>query len=402
MGKKYSLLSYLFVISFGYLSTGLAIPVLGILLDTKGYSLFYLGWAIFCYSGTVLIFEVPSGLFCDTKGRRNSYIAGLIFLLIGNFCILSQSLLIILIGFSFLGLGKAFGSGSLDALLIERHLASKQKLESAMVAKEISTSISLALGSFLGGFLLVKGKQGIHLCDLVISVRLILIIIHIFLVFLLIANDDAIKQKKVKLRKQTSLLFKKIKETPFIFYFVLFTGVEGILLVSIESYWQPFLKELLKNNNQLWLLGFVGGTVFLISILGSIIGKLLLKKANPSTLFILFLMLTFIGEIFLAFVSSPLFFCIVYSGIYLSLGIVSIVGEVVLNKTLDSSIRSSALSLNSLLLQVGGLLGTAIALPVLKLGSISIYWIIIASLGLIILSLLGKPFSKAYKKRQIL
>ncbi|WP_320129065.1 MFS transporter [uncultured Sphaerochaeta sp.] len=395
MARRYSLVSYLSVLSLGYLSTGLLIPAMGLLLDSKGYSLFYLGVAMFCYSGTVLVFEVPSGLFCDAKGRRNSYVFGLFFLLIGTLCLFSQSLAIVLLGFSLSGLGRAFGSGSLDALFIEHHLSANRKLEDVMVALDIASSLFLALGSFLGGFLLARGKTGVHLCDLLLSVRFVLIALHICLVFLLISNDTMPRQKRIGLHQQATLLLGQIKENPFLAYFVLYTGIEGMLLASMESYWQPFLKGLLADQDQIWLLGFIGGMVFLVSIVGSLMGKVLLKGIKASFLFLLFLLLAFVGEFFLALAHSPLLFCILYAGIYLLLGIVSVVGGVLLNKALDSSIRSSALSLNSLFLQVGGLFATLVALPVLKSGSIVMYWILVASFGFLVTTLLGKPFSKA-------
>ena len=233
---------------------------------------------MFCYSGTVLIFEVPSGLFCDAKGRRNSYLVGLVFLLFGTICLLSQSLVICLIGFSLSGLGRAFGSGSLDALFIEYHLSSKRKLENVIVAMDIVSSLSLAFGSFLGGFLLTKGNTGVHLCDLLLSVRLFLIVLHICLVLLLIENDYSTKQRKRKLLQQFSLLRVQIKENKFLAYFVFYTGIEGILLASIESYWQPFFKDLLTDQSQFWLIGFIGGIVFLVSIVGSLFGKSFAEK----------------------------------------------------------------------------------------------------------------------------
>jgi len=398
MARRYSLVSYLSVLSLGYLSTGLFIPAMGLLLDSKGYSLFYLGVAMFCYSGTVLVFEVPSGLFCDARGRRNSYVAGLVFLLIGTICLFSQSLVVVLIGFSLSGLGRAFGSGSLDALFIEHHLSSNRKLENVMVALDISSSLSLALGSFLGGFLLAKGKVGVHLCDLLLRVRLVLIFLDICLVLLLIENDDSPKQERIKLLQQASLLLSQIKENRFLAYFVLYTGIQGMLLASIESYWQPFLKGLLTDQSQIWILGLIGGTVFLVSIAGSLMGKVLLKRIRASFLFLLFLLLAFVGELFLTLAHSPLSFCILYAGIYLFLGIVSVVGGVLLNKTLDSSVRSSALSLNSLFLQIGGLLATLIALPILKTGSIVMYWILIASFGFLFSILMGRPFSKTVSR----
>lgn len=393
MGRHATIGPYLTVLSLGSIATGLLIPAMGLLVVSKGYSLFYLGIAMFCYSGTVLLFEVPSGIFCDAKGRRDSYLAGQAFSLLGSLCIFFPSVGFLLLGFSLTGLGRAFGSGSLDALIIETQLGNGRKLENAMVAMDICTSVSLAIGSFVGGYLLSKGKEGAHLCDLVLIARMILLFFNCILVGLLIKRDRNPKLPRVALKKQASLLFSQVKGSPFLVYFITYTGMQGLLLSSLESYWQPFLKGLLAGSGQLWVLGLVGGMVFAVSVAGALSGKVLLKKRQAKNLFLLALFVTFSMEMVLAASREVLAFCLAYALIYFLLGIVSVVGGVLFNLALDSSVRSSALSLNSMLLQIGGLISAMIALPVLKWGSISLYWVFVSGFGCLSVLFLAKPFS---------
>jgi MFS family permease len=370
------------------------LPAMGLLVTSKGYSLFHLGLAILIYSATVLVFEVPSGVFCDAKGRKFSYQAGLFFSLLGSSCILSQSLTLLLVGFCLTGLGRAFGSGSLDALLIEEHLRVKGELQQILVAMEICSSVSLAVGSFAGGYLLSLGREGLHLSDFLLLSRMAILFLNMVLVGFLVKKDQKPTARKVSFETQANSLVSQVKGNLFISCFLLFTAIQGVLLSSLESYWQPFMKNLLLDEGQLWLLGIIGGMVFLVSIAGSLAGNFLLKKIEARFLFLLAILLAFASVLFLAFSTGIVSFCLGYTLIYMQLGIVSVVGGGLLNLSIDSSVRSSALSLNSLFLQGGGLLASLIALPVMKLGSIKLYWILISLLGIVFVAGFAKPLLK--------
>ncbi|MBI9094379.1 MAG: MFS transporter [Sphaerochaeta sp.] len=118
-----------------------------------------------------MVFEVPSGIFCDAQGRRKGYLVGMLFTLIGTLFLFSRILPLLFVGFAFNGIGRAFSSGSLDALLIDSHLKDNRPLDDVMVAMEITSSLALAFGSLCGGFLLALGKGGVSLTDYLLLVR---------------------------------------------------------------------------------------------------------------------------------------------------------------------------------------------------------------------------------------
>jgi MFS family permease len=386
--------SHLTALFLGYFATGLMIPAMGLFVTSKGYSLFHLGLAILLYSATVLLFEVPSGIFCDAKGRKSSYQIGLGFSLLGSLCILSQSLMLLFVGFFLTGLGRAFQSGSLDALLIEEQLRVKGELQQVLVAMEICSSVALAVGSFAGGYLLSLGRKGLHLSDFLLVSRMAILFLNMILVGFLVKKDQKPVERKVSLKTQANFLVSQVKGNRFFIFFLFFTAIQGVLLSSLESYWQPFMKNLLVEEGQLWLLGIVGGMVFLVSISGSLAGNFLLKKIEARYLFLLAILLAFASELFLAFSKGVVSFCLFYALVYIQLGMVSVVGGGLLNLSIDSSIRSSSLSLNSLFLQGGGVVGALIALPVLKSGSIKLYWILVSLLGILFVAGFAKPLLK--------
>ncbi|MFA6785124.1 MAG: hypothetical protein WCR13_09535, partial [Sphaerochaeta sp.] len=180
----------------------------------------------------------------------------------------------------------------------------------------------------------------------------------------------------------------------FLQIYVLFILIQGIQLASLESYWQPYLKELLQSDSKLWILGLVGGSVFAFSILGSLLGKFFLGKVRNGQLFLCCFVCAFVLEGILALTKKPSPFIVVYCLIYVVLGVVSVVGGYMVNLSVDSSVRSSVLSLNSFSLQSGGLLANLLAMLILFFGNITLFWIVTAGIGILAVVVLAKPLSK--------
>jgi len=374
--------NYLIILFLGYFSLGVAIPAMALIITSKGYSLKELSVAMLCFSASVMVLEVPSGIFCDAQGRRKGYLVGMATTLVGTLLLLSRNLTFLIIGFAFNGVGRAFSSGSLDTLLIDSHLKENRSLDEVMVAMEIVSSLALTCGSLFGGILLAFGKSGVHLTDSLLIVRGTLILLGMVLVWLLISNDSAgIGTKKNTFIEQVRQFLATVKDNRFLQVYVLFSLVHGGQLFSMESYWQPFLQQLLHSEAQIWMLGVVGGSVFVISILGSLVGKRLMKWGKSSIIFLVAILCAFFLEALFLFVKTPLQFVVVYFGIYLVLGVVSVLGGVLLNLSISSEVRSSVLSINSLALQGGGMLANLLAIVLLAFFPVTIFWVAIAILG---------------------
>lgn len=105
------------IIAINSFSMGIVIPVFNLVLLEKGSNLQTLPLILGIYSTTVLCFELPSGIYADIYGRKT------VFLLSCGFLFLSFSILIaadnivwLIFAITFLGLGRAFSSGSLFVL----------------------------------------------------------------------------------------------------------------------------------------------------------------------------------------------------------------------------------------------------------------------------------------------
>jgi len=362
---------------------------MSLIIVSKGFPLPYLGIAILCMSISVMIFEVPSGIFCDAKGRRMSFQLGMIFTFIGTSLLFFSSFFILCVGFSLHGIGRAFGSGSLDALLIEEAQDSGGNLEDSVFALEVTSSLSLAIGALLGGYLLTQGTAGLGLTNQVLIGRLLLVGINIVLIPLII-NKEIRKEGSRKVSAQISLLFHGLTQQPRIIAYIITVILQGVYLSSIETYWQPYLKDLLQSDSQLWILGVVASSMFLMSILGSVIGKTMLRYVSARKLYIGL----FLGDLlviwFLASTSTLVMFLLLFLIIYTLLGALSIAGNTLLNQRLENSLRSSVLSLSSFSLQGGGVLSSLGSAVILSYIDISGFWMVVAISGAIVLLLTSK------------
>lgn len=396
MPNPYSMRNYLVVLFLGYLSLGIAIPAMSLIIVSKGFSLALLGTAVLCFSTSVMVFEVPSGIFCDARGRRLGFQMGLLFNLVGSLLLFTQSLALILLGFACNGVGRAFTSGSLDALFIENHLKAGRPLEEVMLAMEVVSAVALALGSIVGGFLLTLGKSGPHLADTLLFCRILLLFLCMVLVSVLIPKDQfQRKEEHPSFLNKAKLLFQSLQGNRFVQVYMLFSLLQGFQLASLESYWQPYLKLLLSSDGKLWVLGLVGGSVFAISIVGSLLGKVLMQKVRPSAIFLTVITFSLLLELVLAITRTPILFVAVYLAIYLALGCVSVVGGYLLNLSLEAQVRSSVLSLSSFALQGGGLFSSLLAIVVLTHVSIPMFWLVVSLLGLTLLVVLKRRFLQA-------
>ncbi len=172
-------------------SLGLLIPIISLLVINRGASLSQLAMVFGISAFTVFILEVPSGMLADMIGRK------LVFMLSGILYLISSILMIFVSGFALLipaiifwGSGRAFASGSLDALIIDEYINHNgtdkiSKITSRLGILELA---GLSFGAIVGGFLptLSSGifpNLGIYNLNLIIHAALCTISVFLTIFF---------------------------------------------------------------------------------------------------------------------------------------------------------------------------------------------------------------------------
>lgn len=338
-------------------SMGILIPIFNLALLERGSSLQTLPLLLAIYSTAILCLELPSGIFADIYGRKA------VFLLSCGFQLVSFSLLIaannmiwLIFALVFFGLGRAFSSGSLDALFIDQALELNGEDCIAKVTSRMAVldGAGLAVGGIAGG--IIASFTEAYLANIILRMIFTIMLFVLCLVF--------IKEQPIHDAKSHTSLIKHIRQgkqvifsTPkfgFIFIGVFFVG---FLLCVIETYWQPAFMNITTLRNGTWMLGVITFLGFIAAAFGNTIAQKLLDKYGSSQLNVYNRCRIILGVCILvfAFQKSSMGFVIWYTGIYLLLGAGNVAESTLVNKLTPNHMRASILSLNSLVVQIGAL-----------------------------------------------
>lgn len=381
------LLSHKILFFLNSFSTGILTPVLTLVLCSHGASLSTVPVFLGIFAVTVMVLEVPSGVFADLKGRKNTFLMSHIFIWLSFFTIfMGNSPLFLAVGNVFLGMGRAFGSGSMEALEIDQYIEKNGKTHlpeiNSLLAK--LDNFGLAAGALLGGYLgYVDSDYSLNLISLLLA-EAVLIFMAVFFV-----KEERTERKKTEQNLLTGFsgMLKSIKASRILCAVCGMAAVLGFLLAAVETYWQPSIKLYLPENLT-WLLGIVNCSAYLGGSIGNTAGmKILSKTGNTLSakkrLYAAFRILLCLVPVLMAFCRTWYIFAIVYALVYMVSGMAGLVENTLLHETADSSFRASMMSLYSLLVR-GGSIGTSLLCGVLlQSGNLNLVWIFVplAALG---------------------
>lgn len=367
-------------------STGILTPVLTLVLCSHGASLSTVPVFLGIFAVTVMVLEVPSGVFADLKGRKNTFLMSHMFIWLSFFTIfMGNSPLFLALGNVFLGIGRAFGSGSMEALeidwFIEKNGESHLPEINSLLAK--LDNFGLAAGALLGGYLgYVDSDYSLNLISLLLA-EAVLIFMAVFFV-----KEDRTKRKKTEqnLFKGFSGMLKSIKSSRILCTICGMAAVLGFLLAAVETYWQPSIKLYLPENLT-WLLGIVNCSAYLGGSIGNMAGMRILSKTGNTLsakkkLYAAFRVLLCLVPVLMAVCRTWYIFAIVYAFVYMVSGMAGLVENTLLHEAADSSFRASMMSLYSLLVR-GGSIGTSLLCGVLlQSGNLNLVWIFVPLVAL--------------------
>ncbi len=345
------------ILLFKNIATGILASVLTLALLQHGANIRTVSLLIGLYSFTVILAEFPSGVFADLYGRKMSFLLSAILSTVSYILLfLSSAAALLCVAIVLNGLGRAFASGSLDALAIDQRDDSGTSVQRITSRLSIIESAGLAAGALLGGLLAELGTRylgnlGANAC----------IYACLFFLTLFFVQEPPRSKPKGKFcadlrqfaaQTKGSILFLKRKGT-FRTLFVL-TLATGFAFSSVETYWQPALSAM---RSPAWLFGAVSFSGFVFVILGSWAAERLISRFEQSGVALLLLFKALIGGslVLLFFQGGKIAFIAVYLAAYLMVGGGSVTENTLLNRLTPDSHRAGILSLASLILQIGGL-----------------------------------------------
>lgn len=346
-----------------HIATGLMIPILSVLLLQKGATMQTLPLLFATFSVTVACMEVPSGIFADMYGRKQVFLMSCVLQIIAAlllfFAVNPGSMALAMV---FFGSGRAFSSGSLDALFIDQAMDHQGENILAKVTAQLAIleGVGFAAGSIAGGF--IASVTNTYLSNLIVQFLLNITLVLICLLFVQeqpAAHAEQQRSLRDHLKEGKQLVLSSRR---FILIFIS-VFVAGFAMSTVETYWQPTFANLSKMNNVAWALGLITFAGFITAILGSTLGQMLMDKFKGMWWIIYNICRTSLGVTFIIYAlqESISGFLTGYGVIYLFIGINSVAETTIINKWTPGRMRASVLSLSSLITQIGVLVASVLS-----------------------------------------
>ena len=374
MRKEYQLLLFM-----RNLMTGIMAPVLMLLLLSRGADIASLSLVLGAFSLTVIITEFPSGVFADLYGRKNAFLLAMALMMASyGLLLLSQTTALLLPAIILHGLGRAFSSGSIDALALDE-ASDDAALARTSARISILESAGLALGALLGGALAGIGEAYSANLVLCLALSFALLLLSALLVRERRTPRPAAASKgrgalgQITLQMRDGLRFMIRRGTVrMLFLLGMFTGV---VLFAVETYWQPALMAM---NAPPWLLGVVTSAGFAAVMAGAKLSERLLVRKPNTVIGLMLLQKALLGAalLLLALLTRLEWFTAIYLLLYCTLGGAGVAESILLNRAAPPAQRAGILSLFSFVTQVGGLLASLLGFVITRQAGFQWVWIV--------------------------
>lgn len=344
--------------------TGILAPVLALTLLRHGADLHTLPLMIGAYSFTVICAEFPSGLLADRYGRKTAFVFSVLLdALSYGLLLIARHGGLLLLGLVLNGLGRAFASGSLEALAMD---GAPDAAGIVRVSGQFNLlgSAGLAAGSLAGGVL--AGLGSMYAGNLSVNLLLCILLVPLTVIFVheeahglqphrhgaRVAADAPRRLPGLRWQVRQSIAHVVRHGNVRILFVLAF--VTGIALAAVEVYWQPALTEYAPPA---WTFGVVSFMAFGSVMLGSKVAEkhMLARPKIGLTLLLAQKALLGIAVLALALPRRAWLFLGAYLGAYAFLGMGNVAETALLNRDAPSAQRAGILSLFSLTGQLGGL-----------------------------------------------
>ncbi len=379
-----------FIMVLDFFALGITLPMMNVVLLSKGLTLSTLALFMALYSGIIVATEIPSGYLSDRIGRIPMYLIAKLLTFFGMVTVFVSHSLFFMFGAAvLLSLARSCSSGSFEAVVVDWHKETygTEKMHQITTMMSVWETLGLSSGALASGFVArifthlhigSDGRAGVFLISALMQVVIIILTVQLRKT---LSDDQITGSDQISVKQLLSIAGEKSFASILILIFAL-----GIILSSIELYWQPVLLQMIPGDDLgSILLGIVAFIGFMGALVGSLLaGKLIGRwKKGTSFIFVLLRLLLALSFVLLALTHTELGFFGLYALFYIFVAMSGVVSGTIVNTRIPSALRSSLLSTASFALQIGGLAATLFASAWLSGGKRSIrsLWIIYAVLS---------------------
>ena|SRR5680860_120522 len=340
-------------------------------LVDKGMNLWQINVVNSFFVGFVILAEMPTGSFADNFGRHRSMVISCFLLSASTLCyFLSSSFWFFVLAEIIAAFGHTFSSGAAEAWLVdslqsrnEKHLQ-KDVFHYGPFISTFGVISGVILGSYLGSF---------DLSFPWLASSILMLIVGIFSLFIKENYHQKKVCKKNFLSSQLIEAWKSGIKNKNLLYIMSFGFLVALCVQALNMQWPILFKN--DYNFSSLELGYLFACISIFSALGARLAKKI-RLRNEKTSIVLSQLITAIAIIFcsqLELKLSVLAFFLLHE---LGRGIAQPLRRDFINNNIESGNRATLLSLDSMFLKSGGLVGLIISGFLAEATSIRSTWFI--------------------------
>jgi MFS family permease len=356
--------TYLVISGLFTLSASLIWGVNTLFLLDAGLSIFEVFIANAAFTAAMALFEVPTGVVADTRGRRISFLLSEATLAIGTLAYVGVAaigggLLLFCLAGLILGLGYTFYSGAVEAWVVDALEATgyRHELDGVFAKGSMVASVAMIVGTVGGG---VLGQIDLALPYIARSV----LVIIAFVVGFRTMHDIGFTPRTIRVRGIVSEMRKVARtgitygwRTPALRLLVMDAFLTWGFFFWAWYAWQPYFLEL-YGRDAVWLSGVIAALFALAGIAGNaLVGRLATPGRRRTTILlgasaISCATMIATGAIRSFWITVPVFLLGAIAG-----GVLQPVRQAYLHHSIPTSERATLVSFDSLVGSLGGVGG---------------------------------------------
>ena len=354
--------TYLTLTVFNTLAASLIWGINTLFLLDAGLSILEAFAANAFFTVGMVLFEIPTGVIADLKGRRLSYLLGTVTLAITTllYLILSWTgapFILWAIVSLFLGLGFTFFSGATEAWLVDalKSTGHKGELDNVFGKAQVVGGIAMLTGAVSGGIIAQFTNLGVPYL-----IRVVLLLVT-FIVAFVAMRDLGFSPDKISSYRQavSGILQQSIRyglKKPAVRWLILaapFTSGVGIYVFYAL---QPYLLQLYGDDKAYWIAGLAAAILALAQVAGGVLVPVIRRMFAHRTTWLVMSTAIVAGVlIIMGLVSSFwIFVALVIVTALLNASMMPI-RQTYLNSLIPSKQRATVLSFDSLVGSSGGI-----------------------------------------------
>ncbi|MEM7346174.1 MAG: MFS transporter [Chloroflexota bacterium] len=356
--------NYLVIAGLYTLSTSVIWGVNTLFLLDAGLTLFGVFIANAVFTGSMSLFEIPTGVLADTRGRRTSFLLSVAVVLIGTLgyvgvAAIDGGLFLFCLMSVVLGLGYTFYSGATEAWLVDALKATNYsgKLEQVFARSSMISGGAMLVGSIGGGLL---GSLDLSIPFIARAALLAAVygVAHFTMHDLgFTPHDLKLSKLPTEMRKiaQASITYGWQKSSVRLLIIVAF--IQGIFMAWGFYAWQPYFLELLGEDIA-WVAGVIAALIAVSTIIGNSLVEWFTQYCGKRTTLLFWaagiqtVAIIGVGVATSFWVAVPLYLLAMGS-----LGVWGPIRQAYMHQSIPSEQRASVISFDSLVSSGGSMFG---------------------------------------------